>query len=327
VGVEIASERATAAAGNLAASPLATVLDGVSERFTLALQGGAGGPKKVAGDYLYTNGIGRRIEHGAWGLIRVLPERRVDSLQPLPGRDVPAGQTDPPQPTGGRPPVASTTGEPCAPGAPQKTFKVSAVDVPGAVIGRTLAYVPTADAAAVKSGLKAPEPLVLHVAAGDCVNVEFTNQLALGRASFHVDKLLRDTRSSGVNAGYNPEQTVAPGGAKSYRFFADDAKLGSAVISDYGGDDTGVKGLYGALIVSPAGATFTDPVSGAAKDTGTQVDVNVHGQVGYRDFSLIFAENEAINYAGNEHGNGGPPEGIGGGIAQADAPGVSFAGG
>ena len=289
-----AENRATDAAGKLAASPLSSVLYGVSERYTLAFQGGAGGPKKVAGDYLYTNGIGRRTEHGAWGLIRVLPERRIPTLQPLPGHDVPDGQTDPPQQTGGRPPVATTTGEPCDAGAPQKLFAVSAVNVPGAVIGRTLAYVPTADAAAVKAGLKAPEPLVLHVAAGDCVNVEFTNQLVAGRASFHVDKLLRDTRSSGINLGFNPEQSVAPGGAKSYRFFADDANLGSAIISDYGGDDTGVKGLYGALIVSPAGATFTDPVSGAAKDIGTQVDVNVPGQMGYRDFSLIFSDNEAV---------------------------------
>ena len=287
-----AENRATDSAGNPTASPLSSILYGISERYTLAFQGGAGGPKKVAGDYLYTNGIGRRIEQGAWGLIRVLPERRIDTLQPLPGRDIPDGTTDPPQQTFGRPQPASTAGEPCPVGAPQKVFKISAVNVPGAVIGRTLAYVPTPDAAAVKAGLKAPEPLVLHVAAGNCVNVEFTNQLVAGRASFHVDKLLRDTRSSGINIGFNPEQTVAPGGAKSYRLYADDAKLGSAIISDYGGDDTGVKGLYGALIVSPAGATFADPVSGAPKDIGTQVDVNVPGQFGYRDFSLIFSDNE-----------------------------------
>jgi hypothetical protein len=284
--------RFTDSAGKVAASPVSSILYGISERYTLAFNGGAGGPGKVAGDYLYTNGIGRRTEHGAWGLIRVLPERRVADLQPLPGHDIPFGQTDPPQTTGGRPPAAATTGEPCDAGATQKTFQISAVNVPGGVIGRTLAYVPTADAAAVKAGLKVPEPLVLHVAAGDCVNVEFTNQLVSGRASFHVDKLRRDTRSSGINAGFNPEQTVAPGGAKNYRVFADDAKLGSALISDYGGDDTGVKGLYGALIVSPAGATFADPVTGGPKDIGTQVDVNVPGQMGYRDFSLIFSDNE-----------------------------------
>ena len=297
-----AENRAKDAAGNLTASPLSAVLYGISERYTLAFKGGAGGPQKVAGDYLYTNGIGRRTEHGAWGLIRVLPARNDPSmptpLQPLPGHPLPNGLIDLPQQTGGRPPVAATTGEPCPVGAPQKVLKVSAVDVPGALVGKTLAYVPTADAPAVMAGTKIPEPYVAHIAAGDCVTVEFINQLLVDathpsrRASFHLDKLLRNTRSSGINLGFNPEQTVAPGAAKNYRFYADDAKLGSALISDYGGDDTGVKGLYGAVIVAPAGATFTDPVTGAPKDIGTQVDVNVPGQMSYRDFSLIFSDNE-----------------------------------
>ncbi len=276
--------------GKITSSPLSALVYGISERFTLALNS-AGGPQKRAGDYLYTNGIGRRVEQGAWGIIRVLP-RQVANLQPLPGTDVPTGPSDTPQQTGGRPPAATTIGEPCPSDATMRSFSISAVDVPGGVVGRTLAYVPTADAAAVKAGTKTPEPLALHVAAGECVNVRFTNERAAGRASFHVAKLLRDISSSGVNLGFNPEQTVAPGASRRYTFFADEANIGSAVISDYGGDDTGVQGLYGALIVAPAGAVFADPVTGAPKDVGLQVDVHVPGGQGYRDFSVFFSDNE-----------------------------------
>ncbi len=277
--------------GTVESSPLSAIVYGISERYTLALQGGAGGVQKRSGDYLYTNGIGRRSEQGAWGLIRVLP-KKIDTLQPLPGTDVPTGPSESQQQTGGRPPGATTIGEPCPVGAITRAFSISAVDVPGGIVGRTLAYVPTADAAAVEAGTKTPEPLALHVAAGECVNVRFTNDRATGRASFHVDKLLRDTSSSGINIGFNPEQTVAPGTSRRYKFFADTANIGSAIISDYGGDDTGVQGLYGALIVAPEGALFTDPVTGAAKDVGLQVDVLVPGSLAYRDFAVFFSDNE-----------------------------------
>ena len=277
--------------GKHEATALSALVYGISERYTLALQGGAGGPQKRAGDYLYTSGIGRRVEQGAWGLIRVL-SKQVGDLRPLPGTNVPTGPPDAPQQTGGRPPAATTIGEPCPADATTREFSISAVDVPGGVAGRTLAYVPTVDAAAVKAGTKTPEPLALHVAAGECVNVRFTNALTAGRASFHVGKLLRDISSSGVNIGFNPEQTVAPGASRRYRFFVDEAHIGSAVISDYGGDDTGVKGLYGAMIVAPAGAVFTDPVTGAPKDVGLQMDVYVPGSTAYRDFAVFFSDNE-----------------------------------
>ena len=53
-------------------SPINTFHQMVSEKFTVALDGGAGGPQHVPGDYLYNNGVGHRTKDGAWGLIRVL---------------------------------------------------------------------------------------------------------------------------------------------------------------------------------------------------------------------------------------------------------------
>jgi manganese oxidase len=291
---------------DFASSPINTIHYGISEKYTLILQGGAGGPQHIPGDYLYNDGVERSFKAGAWGILRVLPGRVTNNpadpnfLQPLPGTS-PSNAAPLPQKTGGRPPAASGPGNPCPSGAPVHNFNVSAVDMPNATDGRKFAFVPSDQVSAVKAG-KMPEPLVLHVAAGECVNVHFTNQSSSSRASFHLDGLLRDINSSGVDVGFNPEQTVTPGQSRDYRYFADTRKLESTIISDFGGKEGSRDGLYGAVIVAPAGSTFTDPVSGQRTDVGTQVDVHcspacsVDGKdvSGYRDFALMFADQDPI---------------------------------
>jgi hypothetical protein len=223
----------------------------------------------------------------------VLP-RRIAGLQPLPGTSPPSGPFQLPTQTGGPPPEPASPGAPCPADAPQRLFNVTAVSVPGGIAGTTLAYVPSSDAAAVKSGAKPAEPLVLHVAAGECLDVRLTNGLGNGRASFHVTKLSRDIESSGVNVGFNPEQTVAPGQSRTYRFYADSPKIGSALISDFGGNGSGVEGLYGAVVVAPKDATFTDPKTGRPADVGARVDVHVPGAADYRDFTLALADSDPV---------------------------------
>jgi FtsP/CotA-like multicopper oxidase with cupredoxin domain len=273
--------------------PVATPTDGltygISERYTAIMQGGAGKP----GDYLYMNGLGRRFRQGAWGIIRVLPGASPD-LKPLPDRPAPAAGPPLPKQTGNRPPVVADPGNPCPPGAPLHSFAVSAVDLPSTTVsaGHRAIFVPTADAAAVKAGSKNPEPLVLHVSAGECVKVRFTNGRLSARASFHVSKLMQDVRSSGIDVGFNPEQTVTPGKTRDYAFYADTGKLGSALISDFGAEETGDIGLYGAIVVAPSGSAFSDPTTGAPTDVGSQVDVKPPGERGYRDFALLFADND-----------------------------------
>src|SRR4051794_25325016 len=66
-----------------------------------------------------------------------------------------------PPPTATPPPATTGTETPCPGGAPTRNFAISAVDI---VSGRAkVAYVPTADAGAVRSGNKPVEPLVMHV--------------------------------------------------------------------------------------------------------------------------------------------------------------------
>ena len=57
---------------------------------------------------------------------------------------------------------------------------------------------------------------------GDCVKVRLANRLEQGRVSFHADMLAYDPRESlGIAAaGFNPDQSVAPGDRRTYTFFA-----------------------------------------------------------------------------------------------------------
>jgi hypothetical protein len=281
-----------------------TIHSGVSERYTLILDGGAGGVNKQPGDYLYHNGIARRFRQGAWGIMRVLP-KGSPSLQALPAYAMPAGTYVQPAVTGLRPPVTTTPGEPCPAGAPAKSVAISAVDVPNSVQGTpgsngtstnvsgsiTAAYVLTANAATAKvKGVT--EPLVVHINAGDCLTVNFTNQRASVRASLSVGELSKSGASSGVNVGFDTEQTVAPGAQRAYKFFAETESIEAAQFSDFGGDATGRIGLYGAFVVHPAGAWFTSPTTGARTATGAIVDAHVPGQPGYRDDTLFLQDTD-----------------------------------
>ena len=268
---------------------------GISERFTDVLLGGAGGWEHRPGDYLYMNTLDRRFRQGAWGLIRVLPKQLGD-LQPLPDNNtIPTGGQLPAV-TGGPAPAPASIPSPCPAGATPHTVEVAAVDVPSQTnLGTNqirAAFVPLADAAAVRGNAKVPEPLVLHVAQGECLRVSLSNLRNGDRVSFHLDGLTRTAESSGINVGFNPDNTVAAGQRRDYLFYADKAQHVAALINDYGADDTGKIGLYGTVNVAPTGASFTNPVTGAPTDTGSQVDVHVPGRPGYRDFTAIVSDDD-----------------------------------
>src|SRR4051794_23599967 len=274
------------AGGGEEGSPIDSIHYGISEKFSLMFNADR------AGDYLYMNGINRRFRDGAWGILRVLPGLS-DSLKPLPGVDTPAAGDPLPTKTGGRPPSGGAPGDPCPAGSGARTFAVTAVDVPtsGSQNGDVRsAFVPSSLAALVTGKLLQPEPLVLHADAGECITVHLTNGRALARVSFHTTKLLRGLQSSGINIGFNPEQTVAPGDTRDYRFYAPYASIGAALISDFGDSDAQRNRLYGAIVISPAGSSFTDPATGESKNVGTKIDVHTPSGNNYRDFTLLFSD-------------------------------------
>ncbi|MEY2689793.1 MAG: hypothetical protein RL375_3992, partial [Pseudomonadota bacterium] len=231
-----------------------------------------------------------------------------------------------------------------------------------------LMYVRTADLDANGKLLPtAPvEPLVLRARPGECINVTVRNQLPaivpdlaaytilegivkrdrlhpqgsttfnnnLIRASSHVGlhpQLVEYdvTRNDGSNVGVNPVQTVAPGGQRTYQWYAGDLGLGavarnplSALIDivtivptpiEFGGFNLtpadkikqAAKSLVGAMVVEPAGSTWTentqvfDRQSGAGtRLTRAQATVCPSGAANcaitapnaFRDFSLVMTK-------------------------------------
>ncbi|MCZ4495676.1 MAG: uncharacterized protein JWM25_259, partial [Thermoleophilia bacterium] len=164
--------------------------------------------------------------------------------------------------------------------------------------GIRAAFVPTPQVASVQQGNSA-EPLVLHVAEGDCLEVTLRNQRErpeeggpIPRVSFHVSELQRTTSSSGVNIGFSPEQTVGAGQTRTYRMYAESERIEGALITDMGRPTHPIEGLYGMVVVSPRGSAFRDPVSGMPKSIGAQVIVDPPGAPSYRDMALILFDND-----------------------------------
>jgi hypothetical protein len=282
-----------------------TIHYGVSEKFSLVFNGQQDELRMRPGDYLYSNGLENRTQQGAWGIVRVLPGK-VGDLQPLPGVAGPAGGYTVPSRNGAAPPTptAADTANPCPPTAPvHPMFDVTATDAASSNgKGARTVFVPSADATAVKKGQKAAEPLVLHVAAGECVSVKVTNQRT-APVGFSVAKLDRNAGSGGVNVGFAPDQNIAPNASRTFSYYVPSDHVGTAAIADLAGSGSLKSGMYGAVVVSPTGTagrptTFTDPATGATRDIGSQVLVHVDTPgagvpADYRDFTTVLADDDA----------------------------------
>ncbi|MGB3942313.1 MAG: multicopper oxidase domain-containing protein [Candidatus Manganitrophaceae bacterium] len=280
----------------------------IGERLDMVIPA-AGGPQKMAGDYLYYSGRASHFSGGAWGLIRVM-DKADKSLQPLPSREE----------------IPASAKEVCPSDAPVKNFSVSAIDyamkfnkgVPEAMevdLGRKLSlgngngkvYVLDDEVTKVKGGMLQPNPLTLRVNVGDCIKIKLTNRMAKERAGLHADMLAFDPKDSyGVNVGNNPgDQTVAPGQSKSYTFYAHpEYGENGALIQDWGNVvDNPRNGLYGAIIIGPKGSKYRDPATGEdiSLKNAWQADVIVDRTVpgnenkkNYRDFALMFQDEDNL---------------------------------
>ena len=278
-----------------------TLHHGVSEKYTVILNGKPAEEKLRPGDYMYFDGDQQRFSQGAWGIVRVLPGQ-VQDLAPLPGIAGPTGTWTAPAVTGKPAPTSTDIGNPCTTTQPVRSVSITAspTKLPGLNNRNQFAYVPTVDAAAAKAGTIPVEPLVLHAIEGDCLKVKFTNGLESpsGFALAGVDRL---PGSSGITLGWGPNQSVAPGKVRNLVFSVPTARMGTVTIADMiGGPDAQKRGLYGALVIAPkttvAGkkTTITDPVTGAARSIGSRVLVHVPGWRAphYRDFTVIFADDD-----------------------------------
>jgi hypothetical protein len=262
--------------------PISTVHIGISERYDLVLPK-AGGPQQLPGDYLYYNGRTAKLREGSWGIIRVHDPAETSSLQKL---------LDPP--------AIAAPASVCPPNAPSKNFDLSAIQMPLPMLngGKGLIYALQSDKAALLSGSQAPQPLVLHVNVGDCIQVKLANELG-SPVSFHADQLAFDPiDSQGIDAGNNPSQVVGAGETRTYTFYAS-PEVGetTALVRDWGNVLVNPRlGLYGAIIVGPPGAHYTDPITGADVSLGSSWRVDVHppASPSFRDFTLMLQDEDLV---------------------------------
>jgi manganese oxidase len=121
---------------------------------------------------------------------------------------------------------------------------------------------------------KRPRPLVLRANEGDCIDIRFTNWLALERVN-NVQPITREAGihvigmqvidavdvDDGSHVGHNESSLVAPGGATTYRIYAEAQGTyflysTAATTGGLGMGGTIARGLWGAVNVQPAGAEW-----------------------------------------------------------------------
>ena len=278
---------------------------GISERFDYVLDGGAGGPAHKAGDYLYYSTRNLAIESGAWGLFRVHDTVQPD-LEVLPGLAAPPSGAGFPQltRTGQPPPLAGSGGNPCPAGAPQRGYSVSAINrnlpMDGSPDGKGVIFALSSDVAGIQNGTLPTVPLVIRANAGDCVNITLTNatndasysvQRDGTRAGLSLGKVLFDPQgSSGAAIGFNPDSSVGLGQSFTYTFYAD-TELGTNIFLNWADQASLIHGAYGALIVEPAGSTYTSPKDNSSLSSGLQA--NIRSPSGkFREFAALFHDND-----------------------------------
>jgi FtsP/CotA-like multicopper oxidase with cupredoxin domain len=236
---------------------------GISERFDVALRA-AGGPGAQPGDYLFGNGRLGKLDGGSWGVLRVRPGPASEDLKPLTGRPHPATTT---------PPV-------CPPRAPVVSAAVIAAVKPLPMLGGQpgLVFVRADQPRAVR-------PLVLRITSGQCLEVRLTNHTDR-RLSLNADLLVQ--ASADAATGANTVHAIGPGATDVYRMYAA-PELGTVVAQLQDGvDRVGSlrKGLYGAVVVLPAGATHSDASDGVSSVVRTR-----DGRA-YRDFTVFMQDGD-----------------------------------
>ncbi|WP_146902523.1 SdrD B-like domain-containing protein [Cellulomonas aerilata] len=298
---------------------------GISEAFNAELPGFdcSSTATPCRGDYLYGGTSIDDLWNGMWGIMRV-HGKAVAGVRSLPDNPATGTGTALPAPKSLlAPPRAATPGITCPSTAPVKAYNVVAMqkDLVYNEFGdhdpQGLLYVLAEDEAAVRSGAKKAEPLVIRANAGDCVKVSLKNALtstygtyvngvdgdpamvlepAAGtkmgtRVSMHPQLLRHDVRlSDGAAVGFNPDSTAGINQTVSYEWFAD-TELGATNILDYG-DVRGHRqhGLAAALVVEPQGASYHDPATGAAIRSGAAADIRVPGEEDFREMTLVYQD-------------------------------------
>ena len=139
------------------------------------------------------------------------------------------------------------------------------------------------------------QPLVIRANLGDFITIDFENKLDR-RASIHIQDVEYDVLDSdGAAIGFNPDTTTKD--KKRYSWFAD--KEGIFLFHDMADsrsteEATNVHGLFGALIVEPVGATWTDPIKGDELKSGCYADIHHPAMPDFREYVTLFHDEPEV---------------------------------
>ena len=195
----------------------------------------------------------------------------------------------------------------------------------------------------VKAGVPI-EPLVVRAKAGECINFTLVNKLpkllpdldgfnTMPNLLFHFNanqvkpsnqvglhpQLLayNVANSDGKNVGFNPNQTVGPGGIARYTWYAGDVVINGfqriATPIEFGATNLissdpikhSNKGAIGSLIIEPEGSSWVEDAGSRAQATVTKPD-----GTSFREFVLQFQTDINMRFAdGSPVPNLGGPDG------------------
>lgn len=125
-------------------------------------------------------------------------------------------------------------------------------------------------------------PLVLRASVGDTITINLKNEIESRQVGIHLVGPGTDANNDGSHIGKNQSSLVDYGEEKSFIWQCD--REGVFVFHDAGdfrGDEQGtnVHGLFGALVVEPFGARWTDPETGGLLSSGLYADVHQRSQL------------------------------------------------
>ena len=199
----------------------------------------------------------------------------------------------------------------------------------------------------VKAGVPI-EPLVVRAKAGECINFTLVNKLPKilpdldgfntmpnilyhfnsnqvkpsNQVGLHPQLLAYNVANSdGKNVGFNPNQTVGPGGIARYTWYAGDVVINGfqriATPIEFGATNLissdpikhSNKGAIGSLIVEPEGSSWVEDAGSRAQATVTKSD-----GTSFREFVLQFQTDINMRFA-----DGSPVPNLGGPTGAEDA--------
>ena len=277
-------------------SPLvASQTIGVSEAFNLNVK-----ESYQSGDYLYYFGGTDDVWLGLWGIIRAY-DKYQKCLKPLcKGKDM----IQPLPPCPGKDDVV-------------RRYEIAAIQTEliynryGDYDPDGLIFVPLEDADRVLSGKCKPKPLILRANVGDWLEITLHNMWERPVPYFDYPKVPLDLKhkpsnrvslnpqflkydpisDSGINVGYNPkEQTVGIGESKRYLWKAE-REYGSCILQSFGDmRNHRYHGLFGAVIVEPAGAEWYENFTKKKNPFAEQAVITAPGIESFREY-VLFIQN------------------------------------